>query len=218
MNQTNVLLLVPTELERRQFVDYFSGDGFDSAELCGFGPVAAGIRTAHLIAQIRPDEVCLLGIAGCYANELEVGAAYRFDQVSIDGIGAGCGSQFLSTREINWPHWVMPDGEQVFDTISLSPTTNPPGRHLLTVTAASASVDEAFERQQRFSTSLAEDMESFAVALACRIANIPLTVIRGIANQAGDRNLENWHIESAIRAAGETFLANRTAESNCNRD
>ena len=46
-------------------------------------------------------------------------------------------------------------------------------------------------------------MEGFAVAMACRLQNIPLEIIRGISNVAGDRDKSNWRVADAMGAAAE---------------
>jgi nucleoside phosphorylase len=46
-----------------------------------------------------------------------------------------------------------------------------------------------------------EDMETAAIALACVRAGKTLLALRGISNQAGDRNKSRWDIPAAARAA-----------------
>jgi futalosine hydrolase len=46
-------------------------------------------------------------------------------------------------------------------------------------------------------------MEGFAVAFACRLRGVPLDVIRGISNTAGDRDKTRWDIPGGLRAAGD---------------
>ncbi|NBP89418.1 MAG: futalosine hydrolase, partial [Planctomycetia bacterium] len=53
----------------------------------------------------------------------------------------------------------------------------------------------------------AEDMEGFAVALACRLAGVPCQIIRGISNRAGDRDKAHWQIEPALRAVAKQAKA-----------
>jgi len=48
---------------------------------------------------------------------------------------------------------------------------------------------------------IAEDMEGFGVALACRLHCIPLATVRGLSNVAGDRRHAGWEVERALRAA-----------------
>jgi len=49
-------------------------------------------------------------------------------------------------------------------------------------------------------------MEGFSVAAACRFAGIPLRIVRGISNQAGDRNKENWRVRDAMHAVEKSIL------------
>ena len=53
---------------------------------------------------------------------------------------------------------------------------------------------------------MAEDMESFSVAVACTMARIPLTIVRGISNIAGDRDKVRWRIADALHATADTVL------------
>jgi futalosine hydrolase len=53
----------------------------------------------------------------------------------------------------------------------------------------------------------AEDMEGFAVAAACRLAGIPLDIVRGISNTAGDRDHSHGQIDAACRAAASLAAA-----------
>jgi futalosine hydrolase len=46
-------------------------------------------------------------------------------------------------------------------------------------------------------------MEGFAVAAACRLGNVPVSIVRGFSNRGGDRNKSNWKIEEALSAAVE---------------
>ena len=50
------LVLVPTEKE----LQYLTLDQRLRIEICGFGPVAAAARTAALIAEHSPRQICLL--------------------------------------------------------------------------------------------------------------------------------------------------------------
>jgi len=79
-------------------------------------------------------------------------------------------------------------------------------RVLVSCCAASANAAEAESRRRANPEAVAEDMEGFAVALSCRLAGVPLTIIRGISNVAGDREHANWQIEPALRAAAELAI------------
>ena len=210
------LILIPTELERRQLREPLHdalaaalADG-SRLELCGFGPVAAAARTASLLAAARPERVVLVGIAGSLDPRLEIGRAYHFSEVACHGIGAGEGASFVTASELGWPQWPgdPPEAaEAVGDVVPCSAATAAAGMaaeagQLLTVCAASACPAEAAHRRRLFPAAVAEDMEGFGVAAACRMAGVPLTIIRGISNQAGNREVSSWKIPAALAAAG----------------
>ena len=206
LDVANTLLLVPTEAERRVLAGNADWPAFERhVHLCGFGPAAAAAHAATLIARLQPRRVVLLGIAGTYhPQKLPVGEAAVFSRVSIDGIGAGEGNEFLSASELGFPHWgaspsqpTPADDQIVLDV----PDGEPDGERLLTVCSASAGVEAAQRRAALFDDATAEDMEAYGVALACRLAEVSLTVVRGISNLAGNRDIAHWHIDAALESA-----------------
>ena len=200
------LVLLPTELEReRLFAVRPLAPGLGLVECVGFGPLAAAARTAELLARLAPRRVLLLGIAGTYDPRiLPVGAAARFECVVLDGAGAGQGEARSGPRELGFPQWRAEDatGEDVWDEIVLG-GGGTPASVLLTVCSASASAAEARERAERFHAPLAEDMEGFGVALACAMQGVPLAIVRGASNLAGERDPSSWQIDAALAAASE---------------
>ena len=199
---SSTLILVPTSLEMELLSPILALSSRDdcAVELCGFGVIAAAARTAQLLSLYKPKRVILVGIAGALGELFTIGSAYGYDEVACFGIGVGSGASHLSTGEMGWQHF----GE-IGDVISFRGTATSPNanRQLLTVCSASADLDEAVIRSQSFPKACAEDMEGFAVALACHINGVPLQVIRGISNIAGERDKSNWKIERALHAAGE---------------
>lgn len=193
------LILVPTPLERERLGPL--GPGLGLTELCGFGPVAAAARTAALLAHLAPRRVLLVGIAGTFDPALlPVGAASTFDGVRLEGVGAGEAAGLVGPGELGLPQWE--DGEgPITDHLAL---VGQEGRTLLTVCAASRGADQAGRRAA--SGALAEDMEAFGVALACRAAGTPLTVVRGASNLAGDGDTSGWRIDEALAAARDLAL------------
>ena len=212
------LLLVPTELERG-FIAPVMAAACSTAipvELCGFGSVVAAARAAQLIAEHRPERVLLVGIAGRYAGRLAIGQAYAFEWVACHGIGAGSGDAFMPAEAMGWKQWpgdtsdaTTPIGDSLPCTIGLLPAADAPARAGLLLSACSASAGEGDVRSRLrlHPDAAAEDMEGFAVAAACRLAGVPLDIVRGISNTAGDRDLSRWQIEAACRAAAELAAA-----------
>lgn len=218
------LLLVPTELERG-FIAPVMAAACSTAipvELCGFGPVVAATRAAQLIAEHRPERVLLVGIAGRYDDRLAIGQAYAFERVACHGIGVGTGDAFMPAEAMGWKQWPGDASGQsaaIGDAIScssgmLSAAAGPARAGLLlSACAASAGGDDVQSRLRLWPEAVAEDMEGFAVAAACRLAGIPLDIVRGISNTAGDRDHSRWQIEAACRAAANlaaTLLGDRS--------
>jgi len=207
-----LLILVPTEMERRGLEPMLASASGQNCrvDLCGFGPVAAAARTAQLLAEHAPKRVLLVGIAGRLDDRLAIGAAYRFERVSCYGIGAGTGGDFLPAASLGWPQWMgdadgtsPPIGDEI-DGLSSCAAGGGGVRSdlLLSVCAAAACAEDARLRKQAFPAATAEDMEGFAVAFACRLRGVPLDIVRGISNTAGDRDRSGWQVAVALEAAG----------------
>lgn len=187
------LLLVPTagELEGLQASGASLVEGVQ-VHLCGFGPVNAGVRAAQLIGLLTPRRVVLAGIAGSYDLErLPLGSVARFERVALDGVGVGDGDAFQHASTLGFGDGCEP--------LELYGATG--GGELLTVCSAARDGDTVSRRLARHPGARAEDMEGYAVALACSSSGTPLTVVRGISNEAG-ATPEHWNVPAALQALG----------------
>jgi futalosine hydrolase len=226
---TRVLVLVPTEFELRKLQPLIAGavaaaDGIIAT--CGFGPIVSGIKTTQLLAHHSPTKVVLAGIAGAIGPRFSVGTAASFSQVACYGIGAGSGPDFQTASELGWTRWNEatatqgsqdvfelhsdPDSFRSWRSDSIADSGDASDNSiekplLLTVCAASANSTDVADRLKKFPQAAAEDMEAYSVAMACRMTNVPLTVIRGISNLAGDRNKAHWDIDAALKAVSTWF-------------
>jgi futalosine hydrolase len=209
------LILVPTRLERRLLTERLRFRGVTApVACCGFGPVVAAARTAQLIAVDAPGRVLLAGIAGSLHPDLPVGSAWQFERVACHGVGAGSAADFVPAGRIGWQQWEgLDDGPDsaIGDLLALAGAAAPDGRPvtlptaglLLTACAAAAGESDVRDRRRCFPDAVAEDMEGFGVAAACRLAGVPLGIVRGISNRAGDRDTRRWRIDEAAAAAAD---------------
>lgn len=199
-----------------------------SIALCGFGLALAGTRAAQLLAALQPDHVILMGIAGRLGNTLKVGQAYCFSEVCCYGIGAGTGSNYQTSSELGWMHWNGDEANagtndldvRVSDRIALDLFQSPQPRveslSLLSVASASDDESDTKFKLSKYPDAVAEDMEGFAVAAACQLAGVTLSIVRGISNQAGDRNHKNWQVREAMKSVVvlvNSLLANEQVNS-----
>jgi futalosine hydrolase len=193
---STTLVLVPTELERQGLEALGGLPG--GAQACGFGPVAAAARTAELVARHAPRRVLLLGIAGSFdLQAAPLGSATTFARVLLDGVGAGLDGAFLPPSRLGFPQWPGPPA--VAECLELAGAGL---GTLLTVCAASASAAERAQRRERYPEALA-----VGAALACRLAGIPLVVVRGFSNEVGVRERGAWRVREALAAARTLALA-----------
>jgi futalosine hydrolase len=182
-----VLILVPTEYERDLL---FADGGPAPVAICGFGLAAAGVNAAHAVAThaAAADGVVLVGAAGTYDESRHpVGSALLAGAVVCDGIGAGG----KTPAELGF-------GGQ--DALALSP---PGGPSLVSVAQASGDAHAAGAVAARHPGAAAEEMEGYAVALAAARFGVPLSIVRGISNRAGDRDPSRWRMAEALAAARE---------------
>ena len=142
------------------------------------------------MARRRPRRAILIGIAGAFDDERDpVGSALAFSRVAVDGIGVGAGAGFEGPSRLGFPQWpgsADTGGGRVEDDLPLVLPEGPDGGLLLTTCAASGSAAQARERLARHPDARAEDMEGFSVAMAGALADVPVTIVRGISNRVGE--------------------------------
>lgn len=187
-----MLVLVPTEGEAEVLSDLDL-----RVEICGTGLAQSGVSATRMIGELRPEEVVLFGIAGTYDPEIaQIGSAAFGSSVTCFGIGVGCCSNYISGTELDWY------GENELPLIDPSSEGVP----ILSTASASFSVDDARARAEHHPGVVAEEMEGFAVALACKEFDLPLTIVRGISNLAGDRDKSGWKIVDALHSARDLLV------------
>lgn len=191
-----ILLLIPTRREAElllgasgpQRLASIAGQRVLVAEV-GLGLAAAGANAARWFAQLRPDAAALAGLCGTLDPErLAVGGLLEATRVACDGIGAGEGESFVA---VGAPPRPLP----------CAPARSRGVRgELLSVAAAAGDAQMARARRRRHPRALAEEMEGYAVALAARLFDVPLVILRGASNVAGDRDHSGWRIQEALAA------------------
>jgi futalosine hydrolase len=196
------LILIPTEVERRPIEASLRSESSRwSIRTVGFGVIASAIETVRAIERHRPTRVILAGIAGLYpsylSDNLQIGDAIWFDSIGIDGIGIGQGERFVGATELGWD-WFQADRSPAVIRCEIPNGSDP--AMLLTVCSGSLDRPESELRQQRYPAAIGEDMESFSVALSCRSAGLPVSVVRGFSNLVGCRDKSQWRIDQALES------------------
>lgn len=216
-----MLLLVPTAREARALFDQGRAPRCEDPEtlelggrpvrcaLVGFGPAAAGALAALALSRERPRHALLVGVAGTYHPErLGTGRLLAGSGTRFADLGAGRGAVRRSATSLGFEQAPPGPGRPaVGDLLPLAATEGDaegaselPRGEILTVAASSGSREEARERAQDFPEALAEDMESFAVAVAAQRLGTPLSVVRAISNAAGEADRSRWDLPGALAA------------------
>lgn len=191
------------ELERIRKLVHGSLETFS----VGIGLVDAAIGTARGLGRHEPAHVVLLGTCGAAPTsglalgDVIVGTSVRLvEPAVVEGRAA------------------MPFGG---DAITLASSIG--GAALAGARAATIANTLGVTTDDALANALAahadvEHLEAYGVARACQLANVPCTVVLGIANVVGAKGREQWranHVEASARAADAAWsaLSKLTAES-----
>ena len=210
------LILIPTHAEAsklvtvppigRSHVTVPELNGRPRAVLTGFGLAAAGTLTARHLGVLRPRQALLVGLAGTLdPDRAPIGSVFAATSVVSDGIGVGQGDAHQGADSLGFVQAPGLTGH------SLSLTVPPcwQGSTGITCSVASASEhdQQAVGVRSRQTDACLEDMETWAVAIACRDADIPLTVLRAVSNIAGSRDRSEWRIDPALEILREAMIS-----------
>ncbi len=212
-----MLLLIPTPREARAILDGGRPPRCEDPEtlelggrpvrvaLCGFGPAAAGALAALALARERPRKALLVGVAGAYdLSRTPRGSLFAANSVRFADLGSGRGAVRRSAQALGFEQAPPGPGRPaVGDALPVAVSPGAPALPvggLLTVAAASGSLEEGRERARAFPEALGEDMEGFSVALAAQRLGIALSIVRGVSNLAGEEQREAWDLPGALSA------------------
>ena len=172
----NPLILVVAATEKE-----LAASGAPDTLCCGIGPAESGIRTAMALAELRPDAVLHVGIAG--APELET-------------LSVVIGSE-AQYADIVDPSSTMPRVERAHPAPELVEAARRalPDAQVLPI-ASCARVGGGGECH-------VEAMEGFSVLRAAELAGVPAVEVRTISNSPAEVDRGLWRIEDALARLGE---------------
>lgn len=170
----------------------------------GIGMPIAGAGMAHRLNQLSPRCVVLLGSCGVYPGV----ADYRPNDVLV------------ASRIVLFDHAVAAGRAAFPDPMTVSVDTHPllaaglrtgQRTHAASLaTTLSLTTDDALAATvSRASGCDGENLEAFAVALACHAANTPFAAVLGVTNVVGSKARDDWRTfqRSAAIAAADCVIA-----------
>jgi nucleoside phosphorylase len=169
-----ILVVAATEKE-------LAASGASETFRCGIGPAESGIRTAMALAELRPDAVLHVGIAG--APELAA-------------LSVVIGTEAFYSDIVD-PGSLVPKVERAYPAAELVEASRRvlPDAHLLPITSCA--------RVGGGGACDVEAMEGFSVLRAAELAGVPAVEVRTISNRPADSDRGLWRIEDALARLGE---------------
>jgi nucleoside phosphorylase len=170
------LILVVAATERE-----LAASGASDTLCCGIGPAESGIRTAMALAELRPDAVLHVGIAGA---------------AELPALSVVIGTEAFYADIVD-PASRMPRVERVYPASGLVEVAARvlPEAHLLPITSCA--------RVGGGGTCEVEAMEGFSVLRAAELAGVPALEVRTVSNRPEDADRSLWRIGDALVRLGE---------------
>ncbi len=192
----SVLILVPTQGERdaiESLIDRVPPTV--TIHTVGFGVISSAVETMRLIERSAPHAVILAGIAGAFESQVEghdvLGSSLWASRVFIDGIGVGQGEAFVDAQTLGW---------QCTDALTCVVPAWADFGDVLTVCSGSADRNDAERRADTYPSVVAEEMEGYGVAWACKRNAVPFSMVRGFSNFVGRRDRTTWKVREALES------------------
>lgn len=180
----------------------------------GVGPVNAGIALGRLLGCLAGDStnpdrnpvgVLNVGVAGAFSLErLPLGDVVAVAEEIWPEYGLLTASG-VDPRGVKLAQGKI-DGKPVWDRLRLTPESSARQMGLdisgltravgLTVAGVSGTPERAAALRSRYACDI-ETMEGFALAWACRVADVPFVQVRTISNLVGSRDAAHWDLNGA---------------------
>ncbi len=161
-------------------------------EVLGMGAVGAGVRSASLLAERRPEHVVLVGTCGAYAGGPPLGTAVASRRLGLSWGVAALGLGYVPLAPS--PLQADPDLLGALEAGGCAPVD--------VLTVGAITTDRALAARLGDGWGV-EHLEAFAVATACQQAGVPFVAVLGVANEVGPKAHQQWltHRDKALQVA-----------------
>lgn len=179
----------------------------------GVGMLATTYHLLQCIESDKPDLLVQMGIAGTFSNDAPLGSSFVVETEYIADSGVEENGSFLSLFDLK----LMDDNEAPFTNRQLKnphemllQKTNLKLASSITVSEISTSHERINHYKKQFNPKI-ESMEGAAFHYCCLMKNIPFVQIRATSNYVGERNKNNWRMDTALQSVASsthTFISN----------
>lgn len=211
----NILITAATSLEIKSVIELLQAQNFRMQKkeftllITGIGGMATVYNLTKNFLHTRPDYSIQAGIAGSFHSGIPVGSVVCVQEELMGDSGAEESNEFKDVFDLG----LMDDNDLPFiRKVLKNPYAEDFAKYGIPL-VRSIGINEITTRKERiellrkkFNPDI-ESMEGAAFHYVCLQEKIPFLQIRAISNYVGERNKENWKLQSAIENLNKKIIA-----------
>lgn len=165
----------------------------------GIGMVNTAMKLGAYFAQQKPDLAVNIGIAGAFAEELQIGEVVEVVEEIFGDLGAEGEEGFLDLEAMGFPLYRVA-GEPVYNRLRqpINADHGIPRVCALTVNKVHGRAESIAAARQHWNPDI-ESMEGAAFFRACLEWKIEFRELRSISNRVEPRDTSKWNIPLAVK-------------------
>ena len=174
--------------------------------ITGVGAQAMIYHLTKALQQKKYKHCCLIGIAGAYNKEIELGTLLEVTKSSFYDLGAENSESFVDVFDME----LIPFDQYPFnDKIISNPQTNYWGldRSIALSKNTVTGIEHDYISKLKTTTNYIESMEGASFFYTCMLENVSFSEIRSISNYIEVRDKEKWNITLAIKNLNSFILS-----------
>ena len=175
-------------------------------QVSGVGMVNTSLRASRIIQEYQPDLCILIGVAGTFKEELEIGTVVHVVEEMYGDLGVeDAEGNFISIFELG-----LAEADQFPFKNKRLINESKDFAFLKKVRSISLNTSSGFapnieKLKNRFNVDI-ENMEGAAFFQTCMEYKVPFLEIRSISNKVESRNKEKWNLPLAIENLNNILL------------
>ncbi len=170
----------------------------------GVGPVNAAYAVTMAVAQYRPSQILICGVAGAYpASGLTIGDVVCASAECYGDLGASSPSGFLDMKALGFP--VIAGDPPIYNDVPMQIFPIERRGKFVTMSTCTGTHEAAVAIERRTGGAV-ENMEGAAIAHVAHVTGIPVGEVRGISNIVTTRDTASWRLKDAATASQQAVL------------
>jgi futalosine hydrolase len=208
-----IVIAAATSAEIKPFVDWQAVPGNNrnpvtEVLITGVGVLPATFSITRIILEKRPDLVIQAGIAGSFDPTLKTGEVVMVTEEIMGDYGAmekGEWKDIFDLQLMKKDEFPFNNGRLINPHLQTFNSQGLLAVRAITVNEIITSFDKLSEVFRKYNPQI-ENMEGAALHYSCLQLKIPFLQIRGISNQATERNKSRWKIEESIASLNKVLI------------